>query len=824
MRLSGKRSSRLLEILLIAAWASSSVIPAFADEMHQFNVPAEPASAAIRDFASQAKVEILVAGESVQNKRLHAVTGELSTAQGLKILLADSGLAPRYVGARSIALVSAANQGIASSYVGGGGASRAQHAKEGKRSSSRAFRMAQVGGTASQDAAAVEQSSKAFSALQEITVTAQKYRQSALDVPISLDVISGQELLEHGITDLSNLQFNVPGLYMNSTGYSHSVYLRGVGNTNGTDAMVGEYINDADITAEGANGAQGYANGDDGLYDLSRVEVLRGPQGTLYGDGSMGGVIRYITNKPELDAFQMSADVAALFTEYGAPGQRIETMLNTPIVAGTFGLRFAALFEHDGGWVDEPAANQENINDGNVTDVRIEALWQPTADFKANAMQIIHRHSYGLGMGEDADGNITPPFDTTVLPHSTDNSDLSNITLTYDFSGAQLLNSSTYAKEEQSVRNFFNVESVGPVTYSLLFPLFADSGENFSDELRLVDSGRGSLRWSVGAFYKDYRSQVGENYYFGVSGSALSSALHLALPTELALSTSRAGFANVSYDLLARITVGAGVRYTQDYERLVAPDFPFSGARFTSTDPRFYLQYRLTQDINTYVSASKGFRSGGFNFPPLAPYQPEGLWSYELGTKISAPEKGLRADIAVFLSNYSNFVQTADVAPFFPSENIGNARIEGVDADLTWRPTSRWRLSANTEILDTKFLASSAISGYAVGNRLPYAPKYSFTTSVRREFGWGDRPGDAEIYYYEISRVQIRIPGALYQSDIAHFLNARADINWTDNLRLGLFVHNLLNDRAVQSPDVFDGGSVRPRPRTFGVEFNMSVR
>src|SRR6185312_3147603 len=145
---------------------------------------------------------------------------------------------------------------------------------------------------------------------------------------------------------------DVPGLYMNSTGTSHAIYLRGVGNTVGNGSMVGQYIDDADVTAETVYGSN--TSGDGGLYDLSRVEVLKGPQGTLYGDGSMGGVIRYITNRPVLDQFQTSTDVAALFTESGAPSQRLQAMLNSPLVAGTLGVRLAGLFEHDGGWVDEP--------------------------------------------------------------------------------------------------------------------------------------------------------------------------------------------------------------------------------------------------------------------------------------------------------------------------------------------------------------------------------------------------------------------------------------------------------------------------------------
>ena len=185
--------------------------------------------------------------------------------------------------------------------------------------------------------------------LAEVIVTAQKIRQREFDVPISLVVISSQELQQRQITGLEDLQFAVPGLTVQGGGVQRRINLRGVSNTFGNGAVVGEYMDDADMTAgaSGASGGLGILDMD--AYDLERVEVLRGPQGTLFGVGAVGGVIRYITNKPMLDRFQMNADVAALFTQYGAPGQRIEAMVNTPVVPGTLGLRFAGKFDHQGG-------------------------------------------------------------------------------------------------------------------------------------------------------------------------------------------------------------------------------------------------------------------------------------------------------------------------------------------------------------------------------------------------------------------------------------------------------------------------------------------
>lgn len=308
MRLRGKRSSCLLEILLIAAWASSGVVPAFANEMHQFNVPAEPAPAAIRDFASQAKVEILVAGESVQTKRLHAVTGELSTAQGLKILLADSGLAPRYVGVRSIALVIAANQGISSSNMGRGGATGAQHGKEGKRSSSRGFRMAQVGGTASQDAAAVEQRSQEPPALQEVIVTGTHIR-SAKDTVLPTQTFTREDIDQSGLGTVAAFLQTMPANFGGGVSEITDAGVAGGGQsaqngTAGTGVNLRGLGDDATLVLlDGHRIAPAAILGN--FVDLSmipltavqRIDVVTDGASAIYGSDAVGGVVNIITRE-----------------------------------------------------------------------------------------------------------------------------------------------------------------------------------------------------------------------------------------------------------------------------------------------------------------------------------------------------------------------------------------------------------------------------------------------------------------------------------------------------------------------------------------------
>lgn len=807
-------------LLITTAACGRVAVAGDLDKVKLFNIPPQSLDKALLEFGMQAQVQINFAwNPSTSQLRTAAVKGRYAGRAVLSQLLNGTGL--RYsLHGNTVEVTPLNSRAIPSS-----SSSRRMHdypsaTKDGKAGDEDT--RADPPDTPNHIHRQATESQAAY-ALNEVMVTAQKYRQPAFDVPISLNVVSGDTLLQHGITDLNSLQYEVPGLHMDSTGFTHGVYLRGVGNTLGNGAMVGQYINDADITAEGTFNA--YATGDDGLYDLNRVEVLKGPQGTLYGDGSLGGVIRYITNVPILDRVQMNADVAAMFTQYGAPSQRVETMLNTPIVSGVFGLRIAGLFEHDGGWVDEPAADLKNINDSNRVDVRAEALWQPVRRLKVNAMEIIHRHTYGLGTGEDASGDLTPLFGTTFAPHGSDNSDLSNVAITYDFGTVQLLSSSTHLKEVESIDNINSYESIGSNTFWIQIPNFNVNNEESSEELRLTHDDGGPLRWNAGGFFKHSRNIPLEDEYFGPAGSTLASALRIAVPSAQSTSVLWAGFMNGSYVLLDRITLGAGVRYSKDRETyFYLQQFP--AATFTSTDPRFYVQYRIGRHVNAYASASKGFRSGGFNASLAAPrYKPESLWSYDLGSKVRFAKAGIGANMDLFYMDYTNYVASTET-PLFPFllANVGKARIEGVDANIAWRPLKEWRFSLDVEALSTKFLTATQLSGYAPGDRLPYAPQYSFTTSMRRDFQMQGKPAYVELYYYEISRTQYRLLGfPLSQSDVLRFANARIGIHWSDSVQFDLFLHNILNDRGNASVLFAYGESTRPRPRTFGVEFEAAL-
>jgi iron complex outermembrane recepter protein len=819
-------------VIAVAIWLSTmgpcfAQTPVAATTRIETRIPPQLLSSALKEFARLRHVQVLFLTDIVKHLKTQGASGDLTADDTLALLLTGTGLTYRYVDHNAVSIVPGrlGKFGLRKTSGTGADLGRSRQDKEADPA-----RRNEDPPTAPIPRKRAPGPTYATEALQEIVVTAQKYKQRAFDVPINLDVVTGEEIEQRQITTVTDLQYDVPGLVVEGGDNAHRIYLQGVGNFAGNGSLVGEYIDEADVTALASSGQTGVGSTESSLYDLSRVEVLRGPQGTLYGDGSMGGVIRYITNKPDLESTLMSADVAAGLTENGAPSQRLVTVVNAPIMEGTLGLRVAGLIENDGGWIDMPAANLKNINSGDLVDLRMQALWQPSTALNISGTQIVHRDSFGIGYDEDASGNIPEVFGVGTPPHSEVSFNLTNLTATLELPDVKCLSSATYFNTGEDEHDMFDIGEESPQFGSFSFwdltayDFFAT--KDFSDELRFSDTHKGAWHWTVGGFYKQFRDAQVSQGYFGAPGPLSAATL---IPGNFGdYSRSWAAFADVSYQLFNRLTLGAGVRNFRDYESTVSLGVPLQEATFTSTDPRYYVQYRVSPHISSYASAAKGFRSGGFNSPGLPPYGPETLWSYTVGTKLRYLDDRLLADVALFDSSYSNYV----VVGYFPqlaqfaSANAGTARIRGGDADFAWRPNGLWRFGLNAELLHTKFVTvNGADTGFSVGDRLPFAPTYSFTLSMERDFRLHERPGYVELYYYEISRTQYITygfnPG---ESEIPHFLNLRTGLQWNDDLQLGFLFTNLVNDRGSLSPlATVSGESMRPQPRTIWVQFGVKL-
>ena len=263
-----------------------------------------------------------------------------------------------------------------------------------------------------------------------IMVTAQKREQRLIDVPMAIESISGDELAKLGVASVQDLSFSVPGLTMREDGPgSYTIFIRGLANQSGSGALVGMYMDEAPLSLSGYDQLSPVA------LDLERVEVLKGPQGTLYGQGAAGGVIRYITADPVLDQVEGKVKGELYTVSEGEIGQKGEFIINTPIIEDKLAVRLAVGVENGGGWIDQPEAGIEDGNGTELLNARGKILWVPTENFSAKAMVQIQRAETELGMGyEEADRTVDvgPDRSKVMIPKKFD-FNIYNLELSYDF-------------------------------------------------------------------------------------------------------------------------------------------------------------------------------------------------------------------------------------------------------------------------------------------------------------------------------------------------------------------------------------------------------
>ncbi len=782
----------------------------------RFDLPAQPLNDSIKAVASQTNTNILFDPELVEGLRAPALAGQLTVKEAIQRLVAHLGISVEFLNEKTVVLGAASSAKKVTDTEGSSSGFVAPNIQPELTRVARA--KAENSGVMPSPTTPASAQEGPDDRIGEITVTAQKRDERLIDVPISIVALSADELRKRNIASIDDLALAVPGLTVASSGsFQRRVMLRGISNIFGSSPLIGLYLDEASVTTGNAYSQQL----DLRTYDLERVEVLRGPQGTLYGEGSIGGTVRFITRNPQLDRFAMNADLATLFTENGSPGQRVETMLNVPVVNDQFGLRIVGTFDHEGGWIDQQPAVRKDFNDQNLVNVRAKGLWQPVQQLTVSAMAMIHRNDGSVNQGETERGNFVQVLGLTTTPTARDDYDVYNLTVSYDFSGFRFLNTASYLNQDKLARHIGtrsqNAAPPAPPSDNYLDPSIQVS-QVLTDELRFTSTGSAPWQWTVGAYYRHSHNDT-DGAYPASSYTFASTNIY----------DSRAVFGDTSYRVSARWLLGAGLRYFQDDQ-----DY-FNGThqsdRFQSTNPRFYLQYKVSDDLNVYASVAKGFRSGGFNGFGQPTYDPETVRTYELGTKMALLDGHVSADTALFYSDYTNYqiiANTQDAQNEFFFRNAGNADIKGIEWSFAWRLSAPWAVSLNGNYIDSKFYQiNGLLSTHHVGDALDLIPKYGVTASVERVFDWNGHAGTARLDYSQQGRSTYTLgdfagPWHVGKSDIINMLNLDASLQWSENFALGFFAQNLLNDRGMLDPFGIEGGAARSRPRTYGVKISAS--
>lgn len=797
--------------LSIAMALCASIVPVSAQaiaQRYELNIPRQPLEAAIKDFAYQTGLQIARFSDRIDGSTLVGpLSGDYSAEQALQQLLQPGGLTYKIVNDTTIAIMDRA------------------HAQRSSRDRVRSFndsgafsdggrlRLAQAPGGSTAGSTDTQ-------ALEEVIVTAQKRTQRLIDVPLSVVALSGEALERAGVDTLLDMSRAVPGLVVSDAGGGFIRYfIRGIGNVYGSSSttLVGVYLDEADVTSSASSQL------DLRTQDIERVEVLKGPQGTLYGAGSSGGTVRFITRDPQLDRFTASGDVDMYFTDHGESSQAISAVLNMPVVQDVFGLRLVGNFGDLGGWVDQPAAGRKDTNNQELREVRVKGLWQPTQELTVKGMVYVHRNEGdGISSSTDEHYQLDAATDPTRrLPFAAD-FDVYNLTASYEFPAFTLLSSSTYVDNatQLSISQKYALEPPPAPLFEALSSGSTTNTQVFTQEIRLnghVDR----VTWTGGVFYKDLSYR---NHNFLELSMGDQDFGTIALFGE---ETSKSGslFGDVSYALTERAEIGAGVRYFEDDLQ------SFDGAErrdgnFHSVDPRVYFSYGFTADVRLYVSAADGFRSGGFNTEngELTTFDPEKVRSYELGVKASLLDRRLSLEGALFYSDYDDIQMfKLDSSNIGSVDNGGDARVRGIDAAIDWQATEQLRLQLSGNISDSEIVKlAPGVLAVVDGDPIDYTTDYAVTAAGTYSFTWAAAlPGFVRLDYSRIgpSHVtdrSIPVP-ILYESEVNDLVNARIGLQW-NRWSIELYGLNLTNEDRLQDPNGGYGFGARPRPRTIGIQ------
>jgi iron complex outermembrane receptor protein len=624
--------------------------------------------------------------------------------------------------------------------------------------------------------------------LEEIVVTAERRAGTVQSTPISITAVSGEELQARGVSSVGELGAETPGISEHNSGPGQTEYeIRGISSSGGSYPTVGFYLDDVPLTPA-AQGLEGKVVIDPNLYDLNRVEILRGPQGTLYGSSSMGGTIRLITNQPDTHAFAASGQVTGSDTWDGGPNYGVNVMVNVPLIDDHLAVRVVGTDTYTSGWIDRivlnpfPLPTAGGFSRGNVLAAPVEAdhhdvnwerlegarasvLWLPVDGLTITPTVLYQKITQGGPNYFDVPPGISyeahyEPFDVNE-PYS-DTFKLYTLPIKYDFGSVEIqsisayydrntdLNQDTSEIGQDFLEALIGVPGVSYVAAGPLTSYETDHTTQKSEELRLSSTGSGPLQWVIGGFYENYDAHtvIGTTTPGPIVATLFGAPSYFNLAFQNILK-QYAGFGEASY-LLGPFRATAGLRYysyqgtqylTQSGGLVTGAGPPTSATTPSSasgTNPKVNLAYEPDKDLTVYVQAAKGFRPGGVNSPaPVTcpknalQYDPDGLWSYELGEKARLFDNRLVINSAVYYEDWTDIQQLfTEKCGVVVTSNAGTAHVYGGELEATFKVTPEITLS-NGLALTHAFIADAPPgSAFKPGERVQNVPNATNTTSI----------------------------------------------------------------------------------------------
>lgn len=766
-----------------------------------FAVGAGPLDAAIVELAQEARVSIFVEPSLTENKTSRGLNGLMSAEEALTRLLHGSGLAFRRTSGNSYVIVKA---------------------EDAQPSDARPT--AAPGATHQTSAGELDDDASAGG---EIVVTALRRQTTLQDTPMAIAAVSGERLESLGVNNTNALQLQVPGLVVSTnTAGQNQIYIRGVGNTItgvGSSNSVATYVDGVYI----ANGQAALQT----FNDVARVEVLKGPQSTLYGRNATGGAIVVVSKDPTADPEFTLDGLIGNFETY-----RLHAAMNGALRGEEIMGRLSIFAQRHEGYAENVYLETRPGSD---------AQWGIKAALKfvpSDWLDVVVRGDFRRMRGGDYIKHLNPNsyvYLLSAIPNQyIDNpwkyrSEIKASFKGYDVGGSVQLRWQSDAGKLTSVTSYRRF-SMGP---------------QFSDFDSIVGFYAGTTRadmsgetvgthqlWHETVFQspegRDLQIMVGASYF---SGDSWQEVRRIAIGNMVGSArrggsnTAVAGFVDGRLNLTSRFSIVGGVRYTRErleYSQLVrittagvGPGYAENAEKWSALSPRAGLEWRPTDGRLLYFNVTSGFKSGGFNETnPLNAFDPEKVWAFEAGFKTTLFDGRLQADASVFTYSYRD-LQVSRIAPITQARvvaNAGRSRIRGADVDIVFRPVRAVSLGASLSLLDSEFgelvlcdnvagpcAAAPNDSGFVniKGRQLNNAPSRALSLFGDLDITPGGLAGKLQLHVDANYRSRVFFtPFARkeFQSDPGNWLlNAELKFEWANRRYLAVFMRNITDEIRV---------------------------
>lgn len=697
----------------------------------------------------------------------------------------------------------------------------------------------------------------------EIIVTATKQNRALREIPVSISVIDGKALEDSGAQGIADFLQNVPGVNIISQDVGATkVTIRGISSDVGTTSTTGILYGNVSFS----DAFFPFVSLDPHPFDMHDVEVLKGPQGTLFGAAALNGAVRYVPNDAELGRFDVKYYAQHMSINEGESDQILGAALNLPLLGDDAALRLVAVQRKTPGYTDDIGRDLKDVNPVDQEAFRVLGSWEPSENWRVDARYVRESSDYpDEGFADNREGRLERGNTPEASPRKS-SYDLAAATLEYEFDWATLTSESALVTKRFDQQTDISRTATGANTQqtSLGTTIFFDS-ETLSQELRLSslpDAGRwswvGGLLWSEQPIWSGFDIYLADSVPLGQGLEALG-LFDIAGSSELGLlsangqpllgqqrsdvtATELAAFGEVNWNFIEdwELTLGLRAYRTRSGGVAVASGALYGGEnvnegeiRETGLNPKVSLSWSPSRDVMFYSLVARGFRLGGIqptasglstDIPKV--YKSDTLWSYELGVRSSWFARTLLLDLTVFHVDWDDAVLAQldannpnPVAYYY--DNVGGARSQGLEAALQWlTPLPRLSINASYSASNTETTVPFTVSSgaeIAPGTKWPFAPGSQSSASLQYNWPIGDRLSLVASYSYNY----IADANTTLLGDIQVFDYGLSDVRVRLQDQLGIWpslsvlVNNVSDVRGINQDtvlgDAHDVSYTRPR-------------